>query len=90
MRSRCSLPCLSAVLAVALCSAAACSAQAPAAPAGPPSIAAEVQRAYAAVKPNILKSADLMPADQYGVKPTPEVRTYARVLTHITEAQFRA
>ena len=66
-------------------------AQAPAAtPAIAPSVAAEVQRAYAAVKPNILKSADLMPADAYGYKATPEVRTYARVLTHITEAQFRS
>ena len=66
-------------------------AQAPvAAPASPPSVAAEVQRAYGAVKPNILKSADLMPPDAFSYKATPEVRTYARVLTHITEAQFRS
>ena len=65
--------------------------QAPAsAPAAAPSVAAEVQRAYNAVKPNILKSADLMPADAFSYKATPEVRTYARVLTHITEAQFRS
>jgi hypothetical protein len=50
--------------------------------------AAEVQRAYAGVKANILKSADKMPAADYSYKPTPDVRTYARVLNHVTEAQL--
>ena len=56
------------------------------APTGP---AAEAQRSYAALKPNILKAADKMPAADYASKPTPEVRTFARVVNHITEAQFR-
>ena len=50
--------------------------------------AAEVQRAYAGVKANILKSADKMPAADYSYKPVPDVRTYARVLNHVTEAQL--
>ena len=60
---------------------------APAAPvaSGP---AAEVQRSYAGAKKNILKSADEMPAENYQYKPEPDIRTYARVLTHIIEAQF--
>ncbi len=62
-------------------------AQAPAAPAGP---AAEVQRSYAGLKANVLKAADKMPAGDYGYKPTPEVRTFARVLNHVTEAQLRS
>lgn len=62
-------------------------AQGPAAPAGPTGPAAEVQRSYAAVKANILKSADKMPAADYSYKPTADVRTYARVLNHVTEAQ---
>jgi uncharacterized damage-inducible protein DinB len=63
--------------------------QAPAAPpSGPTGPTAEVQRSYAALKANILKSADRMPAESYSYKPTPEVRTYARVLNHITEAQL--
>src|SRR6201992_1630895 len=66
-------------------------AQAPAAPAAPVASgpAAEVQRSYAAAKKNILKSADEMPAENYQYKPEPDIRTYARVLTHIAEAQFR-
>jgi hypothetical protein len=64
--------------------------QMPAAPAGPAGPAAEVQRGYAGQMGNILKAADKMPADQYQFKPTPEVRTFARVLNHITEAQARS
>jgi hypothetical protein len=65
--------------------------QAPAsAPAGPSGPAAEVQRAYAGVKKNNLKSAELMPADSYSYKPEPDIRTFARVVTHVIEAQFRS
>jgi hypothetical protein len=52
--------------------------------------AAEVQRAYAAAKGNILKSADKMPAADFGYKPEPDIRTFARVLNHVTEAQARS
>jgi hypothetical protein len=64
-------------------------AAAPAAPVvtGP---AAEVQRSYVAAKKNILKSADEMPAENYLYKPEPDIRTYARVINHVTEAQFRS
>ena len=64
--------------------------QAPAAPAGPSGPAGEVQRAYAGQMGNILKAAEKMPADQYQFKPTPDVRTFARVLNHVTEAQTRS
>lgn len=52
--------------------------------------AGEVQRSYAALKGNVLKAADKMPAGDYGYKPTPEVRTFARVVNHISEAQLRS
>jgi hypothetical protein len=51
--------------------------------------AAEVQRAYAGQMNNIMKAAEKMPAEDYQYKPTPEVRTFARVVNHITEAQAR-
>ncbi len=50
---------------------------------------AEVQKAYAGVKANVLKAADKMPAEDYTYKPTPDIRTFARVVNHVTEAQFR-
>jgi len=63
-------------------------AQTPAAiPTGP---AAEVQRSYAGVKANILKSADKMPAESFSYKPEPDIRTFARVLNHISEAQLHS
>ncbi len=52
--------------------------------------AAEVQRSYASLKVNIMKSADTMPAELYSFKPTPEVRTFARVVNHISEAQLHS
>ena len=58
--------------------------QAPTQPSGP---ASEALAAYNRVKPNILKAADKMPAESYGYKPTPDIRTFARVVNHVTEAQ---
>ena len=61
--------------------------QAASAPTGP---AAEVQRAYNGLKANILKAANNMPAESYSYRPTPDIRTFARVVNHVTEAQGRS
>ncbi len=66
--------------------AVACGAQAPAAPVGP---AAEVQASYNRLKPNVIKAAEKMPDADYQFKPTPDIRTYARIVNHVTEAQQR-
>jgi hypothetical protein len=47
----------------------------------------EAQANYARVKANIVKSADKMPGEDYSYKPTPDIRTFARVVNHVTEAQ---
>jgi uncharacterized damage-inducible protein DinB len=52
------------------------------------SIPSEVQGNYARLKANILKAADKMPAENYSFKPTPDIRTFARVVNHVTEAQL--
>ena len=62
-------------------------ASAPPAPSGPEN---DVQRSYNGLKANILKSADRMPADGYSFKPEPDIRSFARVLNHVTEAQLRS
>src|ERR1700712_646681 len=59
-------------------------------PAPVPGPAGEVQRGYAGLKGNIIKAAENMPEENYQVKPTPEIRTFARVVNHITEAQLRS
>ncbi len=62
-------------------------------PAAPPCtencLSKEVQTNYARVKANIVKSADKTPAEDYSYKPTPDIRTFARILNHVTEAQSR-
>ena len=59
-------------------------------PPPPPSTgpASEVLRSYTTLKPNVIKAAEKMPEADYQYKPTPEIRTYARIVNHITEAQF--
>ncbi len=47
-------------------------------------------RGYNGLKANILKAADKMPAENYSFRPTPEVRTFARVVNHVTEAQLHS
>ena len=75
-------------LAVVVMAGAGLGAQTPAN--GTPGAVGDVQRSYAGVKGNILKAADKMPAEAYAFKPTPEVRTFARVVNHVTEAQLRS
>lgn len=84
----------SAATGLVLLSAALVAAQAPStAPTTPPtpvklSAPADVQRSYNGLKANILKAADKMPADSYSYRPTPDIRTFARVVNHVTEAQL--
>lgn len=50
--------------------------------------AAEVQRSYAGLKANILKAAEEMPPGSFYSKPVPDLRSFARVVNHVTEAQL--
>ena len=68
-------------------------AQTPAAPSTPSAASGpekDVQRSYEGLKANILKSADKMPAEGYSFRPEPDIRTFARILNHVTEAQLRS
>jgi|SRR5579875_3699563 len=63
-----------------------CAAQAPASGAG---MASEVRQAYTTIKNNLLRSADKMPEANYGFKPSPEMRSFAEVLDHVSDSQMR-
>jgi DinB superfamily len=80
---------LGAALAAAQAPAPTPAASQPTPPAKPLTAAADVQRAYNGLKGNILKAADKMPAENYSFRPTPDIRTYARVVNHVSEAQLR-
>lgn len=77
-------------VAIAIIGAVTAVAQAPQGSMSASGPAAEVQRAYNGLKPNILKAANAMPDDSYSYKPTPDIRTFARVVNHVTEAQMRS
>jgi hypothetical protein len=50
--------------------------------------ASEVQGSYNRMKDNIIKAAEKMPAESYSYKPTPDIRSFARVVNHVIEAQL--
>lgn len=53
-------------------------------------LAASLQRGYQGFKTNFTQAADKMPEADYAFKPgsTPEARTFAQVIDHISQAQF--
>ena len=52
-----------------------------------PTVSAEVKQNYTRTKDLIMRSAAKMPEDGYSLKATPEVRTFAQAIGHISEAQ---
>jgi hypothetical protein len=81
------------VAKLAIAAALTAQAQSPAAPSAPPTASApekDILRSYNGLKTNILKSADKMPAEGYSFKPEPDIRSFARILNHVTEAQVRS
>jgi len=51
----------------------------------PPTLVAEVQTMFNALKNNITRSAEQFPEDKYGWSPTPDVRTWGGLLSHIAD-----
>lgn len=43
---------------------------------------------YLMVRANILKSADKMPEDKWGFRPTDEVKSFGQMIAHVADAQF--
>jgi hypothetical protein len=85
MKRICTLSALAALsISTALSAQMAHGPTAPAPYAGP---AAEVTTSFSRLKVNVIKAAEKMPAEDYQFKGTPDIRTYARVVNHITEAQ---
>lgn len=54
-----------------------------------PGPASEVLTSYNRIKSNVIKAAEEMPDADFQFRPYPDIRTYARVVNHVTEAQFR-
>jgi len=52
-----------------------------------PTIAGEVKQNYARTKELIMRAAAKMPDDAYSFRATPDVRTFAQLIAHVSEAQ---
>jgi len=50
----------------------------------------EVKQSYTNVKNNLLKAAEKMPEENYGFKPTPDIRTFGALVAHVADSQTRA
>ena len=55
----------------------------------PQTYPAFLQAQYATIKRYIIGSAEKMPAEHFAFKPAPEVMTYAGLLGHIIDVQYR-
>jgi len=51
-------------------------------------LVAENKAVYEGIKNNIIRAAEKMPEDKYSYKPTPEVRSFAQLIGHISDAQY--
>jgi uncharacterized damage-inducible protein DinB len=52
-------------------------------------LSTEAKQAYTSVKNNLLKAAEKMPEENYGFKPTPEIRSFGQLIAHIADVQTR-
>ena len=59
-----------------------------AAPRPPETYSMFLQAQYAALKRNIIGSAEKMPVEHFSFRPSPDVRTYAEQLGHIIDTQY--
>lgn len=52
-------------------------------------LSTEVKQAYTNVKNNLLGAAERMPEENYGFKPTPDIRTFGSLVAHVADSQTR-
>ena len=52
------------------------------------SLAATIKAMHASIRRNLAEAAESMPAENYGFRPTPQVRTFAQLVGHVTNANL--
>jgi len=53
-----------------------------------PSLAATAKAMHATIRRDVAEAAEVMPAEDFGFKPTPEVRSFAQLVGHVINANF--
>jgi hypothetical protein len=81
---------IGAVMFVVIGIPAVSSAQQPPAPSNQTyTLSGEMQRGYHNVQRNLTESAEKMPDEHYGFKPTPEIKPFGQLVAHAALSQFR-
>ncbi|HEY7055869.1 MAG TPA: DinB family protein [Vicinamibacterales bacterium] len=58
-------------------------------PSGPITMSGQLVKAFDNMQKDIVEAASRMPEDQYGFKPTPEIKPFGQLVAHLAIAQFR-
>jgi uncharacterized damage-inducible protein DinB len=53
-----------------------------------PSLASVAKAMHATIRRNLAEAAEAMPAEEYGFKPTPQVRSFAQLIGHVAAANY--
>ena len=53
-----------------------------------PSLAATAKAMHATIRRDVAEAADAIPAEDFGFKPTPDVRSFAQLVGHVINANF--
>ena len=53
-------------------------------------LSTELKQSYTSVKNNLLGAAEKMPEEDYGYKPTPDIRSFGSLVAHVADSQTRA
>jgi uncharacterized damage-inducible protein DinB len=53
-----------------------------------PSMASSAKTMFATIRRDLAEAVDAMPAEDFGFKPTPEVRSFAQLVGHVVNANF--
>src|SRR5579859_2322381 len=52
------------------------------------SLAATIKAMHASIRRDLAEAAESMPAENYGFRPTPQVRTFAQLVGHVTNVNL--
>ena len=52
------------------------------------SLSADVKRDYKSIRDYFIRAAEKMPEENYGFKPSPDVRSFAQQVAHVADDQY--
>jgi hypothetical protein len=58
-------------------------------PAGPMTMSGQLAKAFPMMQKDFAEAASRMPEDQYGFRPTPEIKPFGQLVAHLAISQFR-